>query len=260
MRITGRTRLVAVLGDPVVQVRAPALLNGLLAANGVDVVVVPVHVRRDDLGTVVRGLQATANLAGLLVTVPHKAEVLRYADVRSDAAELAGAANALRRLDDGSWHADNFDGAGFVAGLVQAGHHPDGLHVALVGAGGAGSAIAPALLTAGVGHLSLHDAAQARAKKVAERLSAYWPGRITVGTELGAADGVVNATPLGMRPEDPLPFDPAELRPDTFVADIIMKPRETELLRRATELGHPVLPGEPMLVNQMDLYRAYFGF
>ncbi|MFI7601016.1 shikimate dehydrogenase family protein [Actinoplanes sp. NPDC049681] len=260
MRITGRTRLVAVLGDPVVQVRAPALLNELLAADGVDVVVVPVHVRRDDLGAVVRGLQATANLAGLLVTVPHKAEVLRYADVLSDAAQLARAANALRRLDDGSWHADNFDGAGFVAGLVQAGHSPEGRHVALVGAGGAGSAIAPALLTAGARHLTVHDAEEARAKKVAERLGAYWPGRITVGTELGAADVVVNATPLGMHPEDPLPFDPAELRPGTLVADIIMKPRETELLRRAAQLGHPVLAGEPMLRHQMELYRAYFRF
>jgi shikimate dehydrogenase len=258
--ITGQTRLVAVLGDPVAQVRAPALLNRQFAVRGVDVVVIPVHVRPDDLDTVVRGLQTTANLVGLLVTVPHKVNVLRYADVRSDAAELAGGANALRRLDDGSWHADNFDGAGFVAGLVEAGHQPCGKHAVLVGVGGAGAAIAPALLGAGVDHLELRDLDGTRLEKAARRLSAQWPGRVTVstGTDLRSADIVVNATPLGMRPDDPLPFDPAASRPGALVADIIMKPRETRLLREAAELGRPVLPGEPMLRNQMDLYLAYF--
>nr|WP_227025939.1 shikimate dehydrogenase [Streptomyces fodineus] len=259
--ITGRTRLVAVLGDPVEQVRAPALLNRQFAAEGVDIVVIPLHVRPDDLETVVRGLQRTANLVGLLVTVPHKVDALRLADVRSEAAELAGGTNALRRLEDGSWHADNFDGAGFCAGLIEAGHQPHGTRAVLVGAGGAGAAIAPALLAAGVGHLVLHDTDEARMKEVAGRMDLHWPGRVGTATSPGlrSADMVVNATPLGMRPGDALPFDPAELRPGALVADIIMKPRETRLLRRAAELGHPVLHGEPMLRHQMDLYRSYFG-
>jgi shikimate dehydrogenase len=266
--ITGETRLVALLGDPVAQVRAPALLNPALAAHGADVVVIPVHVRPDDLGATVRGLQSAVNVTGLLVTVPHKADVLRYADIHSAAARLAGAANALRRLEDGSWHADNFDGAGFVAGLTAAGHGPSGKHVLLVGAGGAGSAIAPALLTAGVDRLVLHDLDDTRLKAVVDRLHPHWAGRVTVAAtggpgaelaaELGAADIVVNATPLGMRHGDPLPFDPALTRPDALVADIIMAPRETRLLRRAAELGRPVLHGEPMLRHQMDLYCAYF--
>jgi shikimate dehydrogenase len=259
--ITGRTRLVAVLGDPVEQVRAPALLNRQFAVQGADIVVIPVHVRPDDLETVVRGLQRTANLVGLLVTVPHKVNALRFADVRSEAAELAGGANALRRSDDGSWHADNFDGAGFCAGLVEAGHPPRGKRVVLVGAGGAGAAIAPALLGADVGHLVLHDADEARMKEVAGRMDLHWPGRVSTATnpDVHAADMVVNATPLGMRPGDALPFDPAALRPDALVADIVMKPRETRLLRKAAELGRPLLHGEPMLRHQMALYRSYFG-
>lgn len=259
--ISGRTRLVAVLGDPVEQVRAPALLNPLLAAEGVDIVVVPVHVRPDDLETVVRGLQRTANLVGLLVTVPHKVDILRLADVRSEAAELAGSTNALRRLADGTWHADNFDGAGFCAGLAEAGHPPHGKRVVLVGAGGAGRAIAPALLAAGAAHVVVHDVDGTRTKEVVGRVDRRWPGRASTTTDpdLSAADLVVNATPLGLRPDDELPFDPARLRPGALVADIIMKPRETRLLRRAAELGHPVLPGEPMLRHQMDLYRGYFG-
>jgi shikimate dehydrogenase len=260
--ISGRTRLVAVLGDPVGQVRAPALVNRLLAGLGADTVVVPVHVRPADLGAVVRGLQKAANLDGLLVTVPHKRRMLQYADVRSRAVELAGSTNALRRQQDGRWHADNFDGAGFLAGLAAAGHPLSRKQVALVGAGGAGAAIAPALLGAGAARLTLYDVDGTTLKEVAERLEPHWPGRVTpaVCPDFGAADIVINATPLGMRPDDALPFDPATLRPGALVADIIMKPRETRLLRTAAELGHPVHFGEPMLQHQLELYCAYFGF
>ncbi|WP_225829849.1 shikimate dehydrogenase [Streptomyces sp. NK08204] len=260
--ITGRTRLLAVLGDPVEQVRAPTMLNPVLRALGVDAVLVPVHVRPEDLGDVMRGLRRTANLDGLLVTVPHKTNVLRYADVRSRAAEIAGSANALRREPDGSWHADNFDGAGFLAGLTAAGHRPEGKQVTVVGSGGAGTAVAAALLGAGVAHLTLHDTDGTRARQAAERLDGYWPGRVTATAvaRVGEADIMVNATPLGLRPEDPLPFDPATARPGTLVADIIMKPRETRLLRKAAGRGLPVHFGAPMLDHQLDLYCAYFGF
>lgn len=258
--ITGRTRLFALLGDPIEQVRAPALLNPLLRTLGVDAVLVPVHVRPEDLAEVVRGLQKTRNLDGMLVTVPHKVDVLRHADVHSDAATIAGSANALRREPDGSWHADNFDGAGFLHGLIAAGHDPRDRRVTLVGTGGAGSAIAAALLGGGVAHLGLHDADETRAKETAARLEPHWPGRVAAaGTpDLAGADVVVNATPLGLRQDDPLPFDPTALRPGAVVADIIMKPKETRLLRAAASQGLAVHFGAPMLDEQIALYRGYF--
>ncbi|WP_309235674.1 shikimate dehydrogenase [Streptomyces sp. TRM64462] len=268
-RISGTTRLYAVLGDPVAQVQAPAMVNPLLAALGRDAVLVPVHAPADRLDEVVRGLQAIGNLDGLLVTVPHKAAVRRFADVLSPAVELSGSANALRREPDGRWHADNFDGAGFVAGLAAAGRRTAGARVVLVGTGGAGCAIAPALLDAGAARLVLHDLDHDRAAALAARLDTRWPGRtvcrapgapVDADTDADAADMVVNATPLGLRPDDPLPFEPAKLAPGTLVADIIMKPRETALLREAAAQGLPVHPGAPMLERQLDLYRAYFGF
>ena len=154
--IGGDTRLYALLGDPISQVRAPGLMNTLLARKSVDAVFFPVHVRRDDLDSVVNGLQGIANLDGMLVTVPHKSDILRFARP-SVAATLAGSANAMRREPDGSWLADNFDGAGFVAGLRHAGHDPAGWRVCVVGGGGAGSAIAAALLHAGVNHVHIGD-------------------------------------------------------------------------------------------------------
>jgi shikimate dehydrogenase len=259
--VTGRSRLLPVLGDPVAQVQAPSLLNGLLAKSGIDVVVIPAHVRRGDLDEVLPGLQKVANLAGLLITIPHKVSVLRHADVQSRAVQLAGSANAMRRQQDGSWHAENFDGAGFLAALIAGGYQPSGKHVALAGAGGAGAAVAAALLGADAARIILHDVDRVRLKQVADHLGAHWPGRITAATkqDFAAADIVVNATPVGLQPTDPLPFEPAALRPGALVADLIMEPEPTRLLHLAATLGHPVLPGKPVLQHQMELYLSYFG-
>ncbi|MFI9639161.1 shikimate dehydrogenase family protein [Micromonospora sp. NPDC051925] len=258
--ISGTTRLYVVLGHPVAQVRSPALMNPLFARLGIDAVLVPVHARPEHLERIVDGLRCVGNVDGIFVTVPHKAAVVALADRCSPMVEIAGSANALRRDADGSWYAENFDGLGFVAGLVAAGHEPKGRRVALVGAGGAGSAIAAALLSAGVDRLSVCDPDTARLAGLRSRLDAHWPGRTVTSAEpdLDGADLVVNATPLGLDPDDPLPFRPDLLPPGGVVADIIMHPRETRLLREAAALGHDVHYGIHMLDGQLDSYRAFF--
>ncbi|MET9673054.1 shikimate dehydrogenase [Streptomyces sp. NPDC006482] len=255
--ITGTTRLFAVLGDPVAQVQAPTMLNPLFARLGTDAVLVPVHATPERLADVVRGLQRIENLDGLLVTVPHKAALLSFADEIAPAAELSGSTNALRRIDGGRWEAANFDGEGFVRGLRAAGHDPAGRHVCLAGAGGAGCSIAVALLAAGA-ELTVWDRDAERVRTLVDRLGARWPGRVTGTTAPVAADIAVNATPMGLRPDDPLPFDPAGLRAGTVVADIVMKPRRTALLKAAEERGLPVHYGAPMLAEQLALYREFF--
>ncbi|MFE5908498.1 shikimate dehydrogenase family protein [Streptomyces wedmorensis] len=259
--IGGSTRLYAVLGHPVSQVQAPGMLNPLFAELGSDAVLFPVLVPPRDLGDVVRGLQRIGNLDGLLVTIPHKVDVCRYADAVSEAVTLAGSANALRREPDGSWFAENFDGTGFVQGLRAAGIDPAGRRVVLVGAGGAGSAVAAALLTEDIAHLELCDRDEGRVATVVDRLARRFPGRVsgsTAAPRLEAADLAVNATPLGLSPADPLPFDVTRLPPGAVVADIIMRPKETALLRVAAERGHRVHPGSPMLTHQLGLYRTFF--
>ncbi|MEU9510364.1 shikimate dehydrogenase [Micromonospora sp. NPDC048170] len=259
--IRGTTRVYALLGDPIAQVRAPGLLNPVLARRGTDAVLVPVHVAPADLSQVVRGLQRVANLHGMLVTVPHKAAALDLADRASDRARLAGSANALRREPDGTWTADTFDGDGFVRGLAQAGHHPRGRRACVVGAGGAGSAIAVALLDAGVAQLWLSDTDPGRLETLRRRLWAAYPGRVdaTARPRLADADLAVNATPLGLRPDDPPPFAVADLPAGAVVADIIMTPAETVLLAEARARGLRAHPGEPMLAHQIDAYLAFFG-
>ncbi|MEU4565151.1 shikimate dehydrogenase [Micromonospora sp. NPDC023956] len=258
--ISGTTRVYALLGDPIAQVRAPGLLNPVLARRGTDAVLVPVHVTAADLGPVVRGLRQMANLDGMLVTVPHKAAVLALADRVTDRARLTGSANALRREPDGTWTADTFDGDGFVRGLVGAGHDPRGGRVCLVGAGGAGSAIAVALLDAGVAALRLVDTDPGRLDALHGRLSPVYPGRVSASPHplLADVDLAVNATPLGLRPGDPLPFPVGDLPAHAVVADIIMTPVETALLRAASARDLTVQPGLPMLAHQIEAYLEFF--
>ncbi|MEU9143430.1 shikimate dehydrogenase [Streptomyces sp. NPDC048349] len=258
--ITGTTRLYAVLGDPIAQVQAPTLMHPIFASLGIDAVVVPVHARPENLEHVVRGLQRVENLDGMFITVPHKVAVRRLADRCGPTVDIVGSANVMRREADGSWLAENFDGSGFVAGLVGAGHDPRGRRAALVGGGGAGSAIAAALLAAGVDRLEVYDWDTGKLRALVARLEARWPGRVSALDEprLRDVDLAVNATPLGMHAGDPFPFPLDSLPKRCVVADIVMKPRETRLLRQAAALGHPVHHGIHMLEGQLNSYRVFF--
>jgi shikimate dehydrogenase len=249
-----------VLGHPVDQVIAPGLMNPLFASRHIDAVMVPVEVEPLRLGSVIKGLKAIGNLDGLLITVPHKFAACGHADRLGEAAAIAGSANALRREGDGSWSADNFDGAGFVAGLRKAGHTLEGATACLVGAGGAGVAIAAALLRAGLGCLLVNDVARDRRVDLVSRLSKQWPGKVSAVPQAATAglDFIINATPLGLKPQDPLPFEVENLPDRTVVADIIMKPARTKLLDQAERRGLRTHPGIHMLIEQIELYRSFF--
>lgn len=259
---TGYTRLYVTLGHPVSQVKSPEVLNVIFASANVDAVMLPVEVHPDDLAATMEGLKRVRNLDGMLITVPHKFAVVPHLDHMSAMVELAGAVNALRREPDGRWKGDNFDGRGFVAGLNKQGHTVEGRTIVLVGAGGAGAAIAPALLEAGAAHLQLVDLDEQKASSLASRLLQVWPGTVDIAQRatLDGADIVVNATPLGLRNDDPLPFDPSKVSGETVVADIIMKPTETRLLKEAAEAGLVTHAGIHMLDGQIALYRQFFGF
>ena len=98
---TGNTRFFAVVGDPVIQVKAPQLLNKVFAEEGVDAVMIAVHARPEQLATVIRGLQAMENFSGMLITIPYKFAACEFADKVSLAVQVSGSTNALRRNELG---------------------------------------------------------------------------------------------------------------------------------------------------------------
>ncbi len=140
--ITGATRLVALIGDPIDAVRSPQLMNGLFEREERDTVCFALHVPSEALATAFLGLKVIRNLDGILVTMPHKRAAMSLADSLHDTAAHVGAVNIMRREPGDRWVAANFDGLGCVLGMRWDGIDPAGRRVLLVGAGGAGRAIA----------------------------------------------------------------------------------------------------------------------
>ena len=257
--ITGKTRVWAHLAHPSAHVRAPQAFNRAFEERGLDVVAVSIDVAPADLSALVRGMKGWRNLAGIGVTMPHKEPIALLCDEVIGLGKLTGSVNALRCEPDGRLVGENTDGAGFLAGLRQAGYDPAGQRVLLVGIGGAGRAIAFSVAQAGAAELTLANRTVAKAEAVARAVAAAFPATCTqVGPpDPTGYDLVINATPLGMHPGEPLPFDISKLSPPTVVAEIITNPERTRLVEEAQRRKCRVHPGLPMLTCQIDEVIAF---
>jgi len=176
--------------------------------------------------------------------------------------EIAGSSNAVMLRPDGTLLADMFDGTGFVRGIARKGFEVRGARCLVVGTGGVGSAIAASLAAAGVGAIALFDTNRGSAQALAGRLAKHYPA---LDVHLAASDPagydlVVNGTPLGMRPGDPLPFDASRLEPRTFVGEVVMKQEITPLLEAARARGCRFQVGTDMLFEMIPAYLEFFGF
>ncbi|HCH77342.1 MAG: shikimate dehydrogenase [Pseudomonas sp.] len=191
---------------------------------------------------------------GLNITFPAKQAIIPHLDELSDEARGIGAVNTVV-LKDGKRVGHNTDALGFAEGFRRGLPGVARRRVVQMGAGGAGAAVAHALLAEGVEQLSVFEVEPARAQGLVDNLNAtFGAGRAVVGLDLPAAmaeaDGLVNTTPVGMAklPGTPLPVE--LLRPQLWVAEIIYFPLETELLKHARALGCQALDGGTMAVFQ----------
>jgi shikimate dehydrogenase len=261
IEITGKTKLFALVADPILQAKTPQAVNKLLAQRGVDGVMVPMHVPPEALPAFVAALRGMLNFCGMVVTVPHKTAIVQLCDEVTPAAALVGAVNVVRREQDGRIVGDILDGQGFMSGLCQHGIDVKGKNVFLAGAGGAANAIAFALADAGVERLTIYNRTGAKAHAMIARLSKAYPGvKIVVGTDNPAGNHlVVNATSLGMVETDAMPLVAGNLTADQIVAEIIMTPALTPLLAAAQSRGCRIHYGAPMLECQVELMVAFMG-
>ena len=260
--IRGTTTIIAHLGDPIAPVKAPMIYNPYFESAGIDAAVVPLGVRAADYATVFRALFRLTNIRGALVTMPHKVTTVALLDERSAAVDIAQSCNAVLLRPDGTLLGELFDGAGFVRGVERHGVRVAGTRCLVVGSGGVGSAIAAALAAAGAHSLALYDHHAESADALAGRLRQHYP-QLEVRTGSDDPVGIdlaVNATPLGMNPGDPLPFDVARLSPTAFVGEVVMKQEITPLLRAARARGCRTQVGTDMLFEQIPLYLEFFGF
>jgi len=238
------------------------IYNPWFEARGIDAVVVPLGVPSAGYAALLKALARVTNLHGALVTMPHKIATIALADELTTAARIAGACNALLRRADGSWLGDQFDGEGFVRAVARKGVRLAGVRALVVGCGGVGSAIAASLAGAGVAALSLHDTRESAVQALRARLLEH-AGSLEV--RAGSPDPaghaiVVNATPLGARARDPLPFDVARVDAGALVGEVVMADRPTPLLQAAIARGLPVQVGTDMLFEMIPAYLEFFGF
>ncbi|OOG52006.1 ThiF family adenylyltransferase [Polaromonas sp. C04] len=260
--ISGKTTLITHLGYPTEAFKAPMIYNPWFDQQGIDAVVVPMGVKPEDYPAALAALARLTNLRGALVTMPHKITTLSLADEVTPTARIAGACNALLKRPDGTLLGDQFDGAGFVRGAERKGRQIRGTRVLVAGCGGVGSAIAASLAAAGAASISLFDAHAASADALRERLLQHYPKLVvqTGWNDPAGHDIVVNATPLGMKDGDPLPFDIDRIDPQTFVGEVVMKAEYTPLLRAARAKGCAVQVGTDMLFEMIPAYLEFFGF
>ena len=248
--------MAAVIGDPVTHSLSPRLHNAAFRAVGLDWVYVALPVERGQARAAVDGARALG-LRGLSVTMPHKEAVIDSLDGLTSAAADLGAVNCILRAphDDGLLLGDNTDGQGFIRGLrADLGLDPAGLRCAVVGAGGAGRAVAHAL-GAGGASVTVLNRDPGRGEHAAALAGP--DGRFVpldedraVRTAIADVDLLVDATPTGMAGDPSISVPEACLRADLAVVDLVYHPTETPLLAAARREGSRTANGLSMLVHQ----------
>lgn len=258
--LTGGTQLFAIIGDPIDQAGSPGLFNQAFRQRETPAVLVPIQVPAAALRELVSLFRQSGNWGGLVVTVPHKVAMCSLVDELGPAARRTGAVNAIRKESDGRLVGDNFDGEGFLRGLAEQGHALRGRRILVVGAGGAGRAIAHAAADAGASGITLVDRELQRADQLAAAVIAEYPALTARGVRAGDErpeehDVIVNcAPPAGQA----LPVDLSKVGERTLVVDIVLKPSWTPLLADAASRGLQTHTGIHMLSGQVEAVLAFF--
>ncbi len=272
-RITGKTRTLALIGSPVGHSGSPAMYNYCFDKLGFDCVYVAFDVPLEKLGDAMTGIKAL-NFRGINITMPCKSAVLSYMDEVSPAAKLMGACNTALN-DNGRWIGHNTDGVGYVESLKAEGVDIAGKRITIMGAGGAGTAIAVQCALSGAKQISifnLKDEFFTRAEKTAENICSELHDcsvRVHDLSDENAllnsvmnSDILANTTRAGMAPDlNKMPISSTEvLRAGLVVTDTIYNPRETRLLREAKAAGCVTVGGTGMLIYQgAAAFRLYTG-
>lgn len=262
--LTGATRLNIIIGDPIAQVKSPGGVTKAFADRGQDAILVPVQVNSAHLESFLTSATALRNLDGIVVTVPHKFACYEFCTDATARSRLLGSVNIMRRRAEGGWYGDIVDGVGFVGAVQAKSGDPAGKRALQIGAGGAGSAIAMALVEAGVRTLAIHDTDVARRDQLIAKLRTLGRGEICAGTaDPTGFDLVANATPLGMKAGDPLPVDISKLKSGMFVGCVITSPAASPLIEAARRLGCPTSTGtdmyEALQSSMLDFLAAADG-
>jgi shikimate dehydrogenase len=252
IQISGRTKITGLFGYPVEHTLSPAMHNAAFTELGLDYCYVPFLVHPDYLEYAVKAIKSL-NLSGVNVTVPHKEKVMPFLDEINEEASFIGAVNTIVN-SGGRLIGYNTDGRGFIQSLSEGGTSIEGKDILIIGAGGASKAISY-YLSQKAKTLYLYDIDKYKVEKLVQDLNNIF-NNVYIIENISSIDRfhiIINATPLGLKKEDPLPFDTALLRTEQTVCDVIYK--KTRLLEEASKKGCVTLDGMGML-----LWQGVFAF
>lgn len=247
MKISGKTKITGIFGYPIEHTLSPAMHNAAFQALGLDYCYVPFLVHPDFLGQAVQSVRAL-NLAGVNITVPHKEKIIPLLDHMNEEALFIGAVNTVVN-NEGRLTGYNTDGRGFMESLAENGISSAGKDILIIGAGGSARAVGYYLCQK-ANSLSIQGRTKEKAERLVQDLTRIKSNSYHIEdlSDLSRFQIIVNATPLGLREEDPLPVNTGSLREGQIVYDLIYK--ETILQKEASKLKCIVLNGLGMLLWQ----------
>jgi len=257
MKITGHTKIIGVIGDPVEHSRSPQMHNAVIQELGLDYIYVPFHVVADRIIHAVEGFKAL-EVVGINITLPHKKSVLPLMDRISKEAELIGAVNTMV-FEDGKVEGHNTDARGFINSLYEEGvNSVKGMNVLILGAGGAAQAIVAGLAIEKVANITIANRTVGKAINLADEMSSKTGIRVKgislndnrLSECVSECELLVSTVTSGMDTSIEPVINPDWLNKDCIVCDIIYTPPETNLLKAAKNRGLKTVGGMGMLVHQ----------
>jgi shikimate dehydrogenase len=258
--ISGETRVFAIVGHPIKQVRSPEMITAELRNRGHNAILAPFDILPVDFERTVAQLMRMPNLDGLIFTIPYKQKAVALVDVLGVQAKQVGAINAAARSAAGRWVGDIFDGNGCVEAFHRRGFDFKDRRVMLIGAGGAGRAIAVAIAHQKPRAIHIFDIDRQRGQSLIETIGAIDP---QVGVDFAEprvdnVDFVLNASPVGMLEDPRSPIDVSQISSDVVVFDAIVKPEHTSLLTLAEQSGCRTIRGREMMRGQISKIVDFF--
>lgn len=258
--ISGETRIFAILGDPIAQVRSPEMVTAELVSRDQNAILIPLQISAEEFASIMPALKKLKNLDGMILTIPHKGTTMNHVDELGRQAQIVGSINAMARKPNGQWIGEIFDGIGCVTAHQRAGIDFKDKAVQIIGAGGAGSAIGIAVANAKPKSMHIVDPDTVRRASLAHKISSL-SDQIRVSTGMaqpGRFDHILNASPVGMLSDNRNPLGSDEIPKTTTVFDAIVKPEETKLLKAARHCGCQTVTGREMMKGQIRSIVDFF--
>jgi shikimate dehydrogenase len=258
--ISGETRIFAIVGHPIEQVRSPEMVTAELVSRGHNAILIPIDVLPEDFERTVSQLMRARNFDGLIFTIPFKQAACALASELGVQARTVGAINAMAPDQNGRWVGEIFDGIGCVEAFRTHGLSFKDRRVMLIGAGGAGRAIGVAIAHQRPNAIRIFDIDAQRAMDLVAIVTAIDP-KIDASFAEPAVENIdilLNASPVGMLNDPRTPIEIAHMPSDLVVFDAIVKPEVTRLLSVARQSGCRTILGREMMRGQIKKIVDYF--